>query len=232
MANEKKDKNANQTNSSLDNNTLLENIKAYELENKALKEQVAKLNQSLSELNNSQEDIAQLKEQLSTLQKNKNDLEEAINQVTNERDDLAKQLQETSKDTASKITTQSDEITQLKEELQEANKKNAEISERFDSLNVMYDKLKEDASKDKGYILSPFAKALVELLSVKLTKKYNKKVTPTHIIEDYIIRYNFSEQWTEWFHPFILTKEDILKAAQQINSNIKSYKDVKKALNL
>ena len=232
MAGEKKTQNANQNNSSLDNNTLLENIKAYELENKALKDQVAKLNQSLNEVTNNQEEIAKLKEQISSLVKSKSELEEAVNQIANERDDLAKQLQETSEDTAGKITTQADEISKLQEELSEANKKNAEISERFDSLTVVYNKLKEDAAKDTGYILSPFAKSLVELLSIKLTKKYGKKVTPTHIIEDYIIRYNFSEQWTEWFHPFILTKEDILKAAQQINPNIKSYKDVKKAFDL
>ena len=91
------------------------------------------------------------------------------------------------------------------------------------------DKRKND---DKNIVrLSPFAEKLLAALCHRLTEKYGKKIKPSQVIEDYLIRYNV-QRWSEWFHPFVLSDKEMLAIAQQVNPEIKSVREMRNALNI
>ena len=77
--------------------------------------------------------------------------------------------------------------------------------------------------------LQPFTVALIEETARRLSEKYGKTIAPMSILTDMFLRYTI-ERWNEWFYKFCLNDREILAIAQEINPDIKSIDQVKKAV--
>ena len=77
--------------------------------------------------------------------------------------------------------------------------------------------------------LQPFTVALIEETARRLSEKYGRTIAPMSILTDMFLRYTI-ERWNEWFYKFCLNDREILAIAQEINPDIKSINQVKKAV--
>ena len=77
--------------------------------------------------------------------------------------------------------------------------------------------------------LQPFTVALIEETARRLSEKYGRTIAPMSILTDMFLRYTI-ERWNEWFYKFCLNDREILTIAQEINPDIKSIDQVKKAV--
>lgn len=77
--------------------------------------------------------------------------------------------------------------------------------------------------------LQPFTVALIEETARRLSEKYGRTIAPMSILTDMFLRYTI-ERWNEWFYKFCLNDREILAIAQEINPDIKSIDQVKKAI--
>lgn len=77
--------------------------------------------------------------------------------------------------------------------------------------------------------LQPFTVALLEETARRLSEKYGRTIAPMSILTDMFLRYTI-ERWNEWFYKFCLNDREILAIAQEINPDIKSIDQVKKAV--
>ena len=77
--------------------------------------------------------------------------------------------------------------------------------------------------------LQPFTVALIEETARRLSEKYGRTIAPMSILTDMFLRYTI-ERWNEWFYKFCLNDREILAIAQEINPDIKSIDQVKKAV--
>lgn len=77
--------------------------------------------------------------------------------------------------------------------------------------------------------LQPFTVALIEETVRRLSEKYGRTIAPMSILTDMFLRYTI-ERWNEWFYKFCLNDREILAIAQEINPDIKSIDQVKKAV--
>ena len=77
--------------------------------------------------------------------------------------------------------------------------------------------------------LQPFTVALIEETARRLSEKYGRTIAPISILTDMFLRYTI-ERWNEWFYKFCLNDREILAIAQEINPDIKSIDQVKKAV--
>ena len=77
--------------------------------------------------------------------------------------------------------------------------------------------------------LQPFTVALIEETARRLSEKYGRNIAPMSILTDMFLRYTI-ERWNEWFYKFCLNDREILAIAQEINPDIKSIDQVKKAV--
>lgn len=77
--------------------------------------------------------------------------------------------------------------------------------------------------------LQPFTVALIEETARRLSEKYGRTIAPMSILTDMFLRYTI-ERWNEWFYKFCLNDREILVIAQEINPDIKSIDQVKKAV--
>lgn len=74
--------------------------------------------------------------------------------------------------------------------------------------------------------LKPFVVDLLELTARKLSDKYNKEVTPMQVMVDMFLRYTI-ERWNQWFYPFVVKDDDIIRLAQKYNPEIQSISQLK-----
>ena len=74
--------------------------------------------------------------------------------------------------------------------------------------------------------MKPFVVDLLELTARKLSDKYNKKVTPMQVMVDMFLRYTI-ERWNQWFYPFVVKDDEIIRLAHQYNPDIKSISQLK-----
>lgn len=228
-----KDKNTPDNQSPVDNATLVENMKGLEFEKEMLLKQK-------SDLEKERDQIAAKREQ--DQQKHAQQVEELNAQIQQLQSDLEaknSELEQKIQENSQKIneTAVSDEqITQLTQErdnaLKEAQDNANNCTKLQNKVNTLTEQLNALSKEAKGLILQPFVTKYLERLAEKLTAKYKKEVTPTQIIEDYIIRYNLTEHWTQWFHPWVMTEKDAVEIAHELNPEIKSYNDLKKAFNI
>lgn len=77
--------------------------------------------------------------------------------------------------------------------------------------------------------LQPFTVALIEETARRLSEKYGRTIAPMSILTDMFLRYTI-ERWNEWFYKFCLNDREILAIAQEINPDIKSIDQIKKAV--
>ena len=74
--------------------------------------------------------------------------------------------------------------------------------------------------------MKPFVVDLLELTARKLSDKYNQEVTPMKVMVDMFLRYTI-ERWNQWFYPFVVKDDEIIRLAQQYNHDIKSISQLK-----
>lgn len=204
-----KDKPNTQTESPVDNETLLQNMKAFELENTQLKEQLAK----------AREEKANIETQL-------NETKEKAESFTNEiheKDLQIENLTETNKNLENneELTNQ---IKDLQEKLAHAEEQTEAANKANQLLTEELDKAKEN--KEDALTLSPFTTAIGNALAEELSAKYGKDIKLSQILEDYLIRYNITEKFNIWFHPFALSKERIIEIAQRIYPKISNFDEL------
>ena len=77
--------------------------------------------------------------------------------------------------------------------------------------------------------LQPITVAIIEETARRLSEKYGRTIAPMSILTDMFLRYTI-ERWNEWFYKFCLNDREILAIAQEINPDIKSIDQVKKAV--
>ena len=74
--------------------------------------------------------------------------------------------------------------------------------------------------------MKPFVVDLLELTARKLSDKYNQEVTPMKVMVEMFLRYTI-ERWNQWFYPFVVKDDEIIRLAQQYNHDIKSISQLK-----
>ena len=115
--------------------------------------------------------------------------------------------------------------------------KNNEFEERIQTLSNDYEELQNQYNaKAEAYAhigwehirttMKPFVVDLLELTARKLSDKYNKKVTPMQVMVDMFLRYTI-ERWNQWFYPFVVKDDEIIRLAHQYNPDIKSISQLK-----
>lgn len=218
---------------SVDITTLQENLKGLEQEKNMLKEQKERIE---AEKNNLKEEldknlglhtqaIKALEEKIKKLESEKQKLEEdktKLEQKSQESSDNASENEKT-RLLLAQVTAERDGA---RKDLQDAAQKHQ------DQVNSLKEEIKTLKAQKNGIVLNPFISAFLDALAAKLSKHYKKDVTPTSILEDYIIRYNLTEKYSLWFHDWVMTEKDAVEIAHQINPAIQTFKDVQKALNI
>lgn len=118
---------------------------------------------------------------------------------------------------------------ELKKELETQKSLNEVIRNENDLLKQQCEQLEIlDWAKIRTTI-KPFAVSLIELTAIKLSAKYGREVQPMQILVDMFMRYTI-ERYNQWFYPFQLNDTEILAAAQAINPEISSIRQIKKTL--
>ena len=220
------------SNDNVDMETLKQNLIALETENRMLKDQKNELQQKYDQLSA----IPPVdSEKLKFLEETNNALEQTINQLQEDKKCLEEKLQQASSQIPETTELQSKLDASIASEAQAVTdrdkwrKKAEELQDKYKTLKEQMDNRQEP---ETGIILSPFVKAYLDRLTTKLSARYNKQVEPKQIIEDYIIRYNLSDKWTQWFHPFVMTEKDAVEIANKINPEITTFEHVLQAIGL
>lgn len=151
----------------------------------------------------------------------------SINQECNAKTaELTKQLAECEQSLTEKDVT----INELVERVQELEES---ISNKTNLLQQLNDTVRANKNKTTDdYLLEslePLPAMLLNITAEKLTKKYNREVTPTMILVDMFVKYTI-EQYSVWFYPFVISDDEIIKIAQTINPDIKNINDLKQTL--
>lgn len=221
-----KDKPNTQTESPVDNETLLQNMKAFELENTQLKEQLAKAREEKA---NIETQLNETKEKAESFTNEIHEKDLQIENLTETNKNLENMLNETKNDlNAAQANNNNEELTNQVKDLQE---KLAHAEEQTEAANKANQLLTEELNKAKenkedALTLSPFATAIGNALAEELSAKYGKDIKLSQILEDYLIRYNITEKFNIWFHPFALSKERIIEIAQRIYPKISNFDEL------
>ena len=226
-----------QTHDNVENNvellTLKENIKSLELEKKALtkeveEEKLAKenlgkdVNELTEKLNSANQVIEQLNEKNEQLNKDNIKIEEKFRNEINNHQNGDKEL--------AKI------IEELKNQVQVSEEKEKKTKEELNALRIQLNDFvaqrnNTEENKDNQITLADFPARLLNTLATKLSEKYKRNITPKQIIEDYLLRYNL-QRWSQWFHPFVVSDNEILSMAKEVKPEIKNIQELHNALNI
>ena len=214
---------------SADMETLLQNLKAKEVETKGLYDQINSLKETIKELQSNNET---LNEEITSIK----DMNTNLSQSNDALSEQLKNLQSDNAELAAQAKSSTDEQLQsLNEQLENLRKENQDNYTSANKTQLALEQLKEQLDraekKTAGIRLSPFPTKVLNELSKRLSKKYSKEISVRLIIEDYVVRYNLQRR-TEWFHPFVLSKDDLVKIAQTISPKITSFDILLKAVKL
>lgn len=175
----------------------------------AMQEQIKTLEAQNEELRNyASEDLKAQREKVEELKL------EVINEQ-NEKQKLIQQLEEL-QETSNSSSADSIETLQAKEqEIEELKLKASELQQLLTDAQTENQKKAAKLNAVEAEVASalklellPEVKALLSLVSEKLTERYGKTIPEKDIINIMFLRYNI-EKWSEWFYPFVLTSEEI-----------------------
>ena len=77
--------------------------------------------------------------------------------------------------------------------------------------------------------IKPFPAKLLQATADKLSKIYKKPITPESILVDMFLKYTI-QQYNVWFYDFVLSNDEILAIAREVNPEIKSFQQIKQHL--
>lgn len=166
--------------------------------------------QSTEELDALRAQVAQLTNQLSTKT-------EELNAISEQIGDLNKNSATREKDLQEQIHTMEEQNMSLA----------SIISERNETIKDL--EARQPTWAQIRTTLQPFTVRLIEETAKRLSERYDKQVAPMTILTDMFLRYTI-ERWNEWFYKFCFNDREILAIAQEINPDIKSIEQVKKAV--
>lgn len=156
-----------------------------------------------SDLNDKVADLQRAEAHGQALQQQLNELSNKTNEETASLQELIRTLEEQNMSLASVISERDTTIAELQE--------------------------KHPTWAQIRVTLQPFTVALIEETARRLSEKYGRTIAPMSILTDMFLRYTI-ERWNEWFYKFCLNDREILAIAQEINPDIKSIDQVKKAV--
>ncbi len=137
-----------------------------------------------------------------------------------------------------------EEVVRLQSKLSENNEKTTSLQADYDSKLTDYlqqiTELEEKVNKLTAYLSSaenrsvldfmkPFPARLLALTAERLSQKYKREVTPIQVLSDMFIKYTI-EKWSEWFYKWVLTEDEIVAIAHEINPEITNIKQVKQLI--
>ena len=137
-----------------------------------------------------------------------------------------------------------EEVATLQRKLSENNEKTTSLQADYDSKQTDYlqqitkleekvNKLTADLSSAENRsvldFMKPFPARLLALTAERLSQKSNKEVTPIKVLSDMFIKYTI-EKWSEWFYKWVLTEDEIVAIAHEINPEITNIKQVKQLI--
>lgn len=229
-----KQKNDSPEENNVDLETLQENLKGLEIEKNMLKEQKQRIEtekQNLEEQRRREsEEHAQ---KVNSLEEKIQKLESENNQLQQDKENLEQQSQQ--------VPQNQPETAELQQRLDKANQENTKLFTERDKwrteaqgLHYENQRLVAELNKNcpKGLLLSDFVMQFLTRLAEKLSAHFKRDITPVEIVEDYIISYNLTKQWTQIFHPWVDMRKDAIEIAHAINPDIKTLEDLKTALHL
>lgn len=113
------------------------------------------------------------------------------------------------------------------------NSKQKDYLQQITNLEEKVNKLTEDLSTAKNRsvldFMKPFPARMLALTAERLSQKYKREVTPIQVLGDMFLRYTI-DKWSEWFYPWVLTEDEIVAIAHEINPEITNIKQVKQII--
>lgn len=157
--------------------------------------------------------IIELEEQ----EKKATELEET---VAHQNEELKKLRENIGTDNSKVIAELEEKNDNLRQALMEANKRANENGENSTQIQIEVDKLREENEILKSNLaahetnssdvinLTVPAKNILEVVAARLSERYGKPIQINDIVDKMILRYNI-EQYTSWFYPFVIEREEI-----------------------
>lgn len=144
---------------------------------------------------------------------------EQLKKDYNEVSETCKNLTEEVESLQSKLSVNNDTITRLQRD----------YTSKQQEVNTLEKDLSTAENRSVLDFMKPFPARLLALTAERLSQKYNREVTPIQVLGDMFLRYTI-EKWSEWFYPWVLTEDEIVAIAHEINPEITNIKQVKQII--
>lgn len=118
-------------------------------------------------------------------------------------------------------------------------------NQSLSSINLVDNKILEESYRSGGrqlevsqepsnwasvkLTLNPLVVELLEVTASRLSDKYNRTIEPMQVLVNMFTRYTL-ERWNEWFYPFVIRDNEIIKIAMQINPELSTISHIEKQL--
>ena len=118
-------------------------------------------------------------------------------------------------------------------------------NQSLSSINLVDNKILEESYRSGGrqlevsqepsnwasvkLTLNPLVVELLEVTASRLSDRYKCTVDPMQILVEMFTRYTL-ERWNEWFYPFVMRDNEIIKIAMQINPELSTISHIEKQL--
>lgn len=157
-------------------------------------------------------------------------------ETTAELEQLKKDYNEVS-ETCKNLT---EEVASLQRKLSENNDTTTRLQSDYECLQRDYTSKQQEvntlekdlftaANRSVLDFMKPFPARLLALTAERLSQKYNREVTPIQVLGDMFLRYTI-EKWSEWFYPWVISEDEIVAIAHEINPEITNIKQVKQII--
>lgn len=169
-------------------------------------------------------DDPQNTDELDALRTQVSQLTMQLSDKTDELNAMSEQIRDLNSNTASRES-------ELKEQIQTLEEQNMSLASVISERDAVIGDLeaRQPTWAQIRTSLQPFTARLIEETAKRLSERYGKQVAPMSILTDMFLRYTI-ERWNEWFYKFCFNDREILAIAQEINPDIKSIDQVKKAV--
>lgn len=156
--------------------------------------------------------IIELEEQ----EKKATELEET---VAHQNEELKKLRENIGTDNSEVVAKLEAEKADLQAQLDAANQRANKNGENSTLIQIEVDKLREEneilksnlaahETNSSDVTLTVPAKNILEVVAARLSERYGKPIQINDIVDKMILRYNI-EQYTSWFYPFVIEREEI-----------------------
>lgn len=157
-------------------------------------------------------------------------------ETTAELEQLKKDYNEVS-ETCKNLT---EEVASLQRKLSENNDTTTRLQSDYECLQRDYTSKQQEVNtlekdlftaENRSVLdfMKPFPARLLALTAERLSQKYNREVTPIQVLGDMFLRYTI-EKWSEWFYPWVISEDEIVAIAHEINPEITNIKQVKQII--